>query len=133
MIRTLLSAFVVAASAATLTAVGAAPAHAGTSNTSFHRLAGNPNCDDSNLRNRGRFVHTTDNLRSSDDCPDGWGADTEIALENGRSERCYNQGGDGTTRVCDFEFAEGLMGQILAISLDAGKFKSSGDPVLIFT
>lgn len=125
----LLGVAVLSAAAAPLVA---APAHAGVSNTSYHYLSGDSSCPD-NLRNRGQFVDSTDNVRSIDDCADGWGADTELLLSSGTYKRCYNTSGDGTTKVCDFEFTEGKSGQILARSLDNGAFKSSGDPAYIVT
>lgn len=133
MLKTLASTVLLAAAATTLPMVLASPAHAGVSNTSYHRLAGDSRCDDNNLRNRGQFVHTSDNLRSTDECPEGWGADTELLLTNGRHERCYNTGGNDTTLVGNFDFAENVAGQILARSYDNGSFKSSGTVVLIVT
>lgn len=107
--------------------VVATPAMAGTNATSSHYESGDPDCSD-NLRNRATFIHTSDNVRAVDDCADGWGAESEVLLNNGVHRVCYNGAGNGTTGTCNYEFAEGVLGQILARSVDNGAFRGSGDP-----
>ncbi|CAM3176073.1 hypothetical protein NODU109028_01820 [Nocardioides dubius] len=108
------------------------PAMAGLSNTSVHRETGSSACSD-NLRNRARFVHDTDNLKAIDDCADGWGAESELLLQTGTYRLCYNGSGNGTTVTCNYNFAEGILGEILARSVDNGDFRGSGDVKPIIT
>lgn len=101
------------------------PASAGQSNTSAHYESGSSACSD-NLRNRARFVDDTDNLKSTDDCADGWGAESELLLVTGTYRLCYNGSGNGTTGTCYYNFVEGIPGDILARSVDNGNFRGSG-------
>lgn len=114
------------------TLLTAPAATAGLSATSLHKENGSSACPD-NWRNRARFIHETDNLKAIDDCADGWGAESELLLQSGAYRMCYNGGGNGTTNTCYYNFAEGVVGEILARSVDNGSFRGSGPVALIIT
>jgi hypothetical protein len=127
LIRTSALALGIAASSLTV-----APALAGTNATSSHYESGNANCPD-NLRNRAKFLHLSDDVQSVDDCSDGWGAESELLLNNGVYRLCYNGGGNGTTKTCYYDFAENVYGNLLARSVDNGDFRGSGNVVGFYT
>lgn len=113
------------------TLVGA-PAQASFNGLSKHYEPGDASCSD-NLRSRARFKHVPDDVVAYDDCADSWGAEGELLLETGTHRSCYNGKGDGTSKTCNYNFAENILGQILARSFDNGVFRGSGDPALLLT
>ena len=108
------------------------PAQASFNGLSKHYEPGDASCPD-NLRNRARFKHVPDDVVAYDDCADSWGANAELLLENGSHQYCYNGKGVGTSRTCDYNFAENVLGWIMAYSTDNGAFKGSGTPAPLLT
>ncbi len=104
----------------------AAPALAGTNAVSRHYETGDPSC--SNLRSTAKFFHSGDKVTAGDNCADGWGAQAEtLIVDTGNHKLCYNGSGAGTTKTCNYNFGEGRVGVILAMSVDNGHFRGSGN------